>query len=109
MAIFHSVCAGAVEAQGAQDQKGARGRPGEGGTKGREDGVPGAEGRHEVCRFLVLCDSVLTMPACSWKEFLLRALCRPFVLFAQEPIIQLFGVYLAFVYGTVYRKYSCRL
>lgn len=38
----------------------------------------------------------------SWREFLVRALCRPFVLFAQEPIIQLFGVYLAFVYGTVY-------
>lgn len=38
----------------------------------------------------------------KWKEFLLRALCRPFVLFAQEPIIQLFGIYLAFVYGVVY-------
>ena len=38
----------------------------------------------------------------KWKDFLLHALCRPFVLFAQEPIIQLFGVYLAFVYGVVY-------
>jgi hypothetical protein len=38
----------------------------------------------------------------SWKEFLLRSLIRPFVLFFEEPIIQLFGVYLAFVYGVLY-------
>ncbi|PSS22698.1 hypothetical protein PHLCEN_2v2995 [Hermanssonia centrifuga] len=38
----------------------------------------------------------------SWKELIVRSLLRPFILFAQEPIIQLFGVYLAFVYGTVY-------
>ncbi|EKM53500.1 uncharacterized protein PHACADRAFT_259918 [Phanerochaete carnosa HHB-10118-sp] len=36
------------------------------------------------------------------KEFLIQSLCRPFALFFQEPIIQLFGIYLAFVYGTVY-------
>lgn len=40
----------------------------------------------------------------SWKEFMIHSLVRPFVLFAEEPIIQLFGVYLAFVYGTIYRK-----
>ena len=38
----------------------------------------------------------------SLKEFIVRSLVRPFVLFAQEPIIQLFGVYLAFVYGVIY-------
>jgi len=38
----------------------------------------------------------------SWREFMVRSLVRPFVLFAEEPIIQLFGVYLAFVYGTIY-------
>ncbi|KAJ3553505.1 hypothetical protein NM688_g3576 [Phlebia brevispora] len=36
------------------------------------------------------------------KHLIARALVRPFVLFAQEPILQLFGIYLAFVYGTVY-------
>ncbi|KAI0698229.1 MFS polyamine transporter [Cytidiella melzeri] len=37
-----------------------------------------------------------------WQDFLVRSLVRPFALFIQEPIIQLFGVYLAFVYGVVY-------
>ena len=41
----------------------------------------------------------------SWREFMVRSLVRPFVLFAQEPIIQLFGVYLAFVYGVIYREF----
>ena len=36
---------------------------------------------------------------------MVHSLIRPFVLFAQEPIIQLFGVYLAFVYGTIYREF----
>lgn len=44
-----------------------------------------------------------------WRDFLLQSLCRPFVLFFQEPIIQLFGVYLAIVYGTVYRTCSSPL
>lgn len=43
----------------------------------------------------------------SWKEHLLRSLVRPFVLFIQEPIIQLFGVYLAFVYGILYCMFFC--
>lgn len=41
----------------------------------------------------------------SWQEFLLRSLVRPFALFVQEPIIQLFGAYMAFVYGNLYRVY----
>lgn len=38
------------------------------------------------------------------KHLILTALTRPFIMFAQEPILQLFGVYFAFVYGTIYRK-----
>ncbi|CAL1711150.1 unnamed protein product [Somion occarium] len=38
----------------------------------------------------------------SWEEPFTEALIRPFILFAQEPIIQLFGLYLALSYGTVY-------
>ncbi|KAL6301413.1 MFS polyamine transporter [Sparassis latifolia] len=37
-----------------------------------------------------------------WKRLFAKSLFRPFILFAQEPIIQLLGIYLAFVYGTVY-------
>lgn len=40
------------------------------------------------------------------REWLIRSLVRPFTLFIQEPIIQLFGVYLAFVYGVLYST-SC--
>lgn len=43
-----------------------------------------------------------------WGEIMQKALVRPFVLFAQEPIIQLFGIYLAFVYGTIYCRSSIR-
>ncbi|PCH33985.1 MFS polyamine transporter [Wolfiporia cocos MD-104 SS10] len=38
----------------------------------------------------------------SLAEFIRKALVRPFVLFAQEPIIQLIGLYLAFIYGVIY-------
>ncbi|KZT02454.1 MFS polyamine transporter [Laetiporus sulphureus 93-53] len=38
----------------------------------------------------------------TFGEFVQKALVRPFVLFAQEPIIQLFGLYLAFIYGVIY-------
>ncbi|KZT75016.1 MFS polyamine transporter [Daedalea quercina L-15889] len=31
-----------------------------------------------------------------------KALIRPFAMFVQEPIIQLFGVYMAFIYGVIY-------
>ena len=34
---------------------------------------------------------------------MVKALFRPFSLFIREPIIQLFGVYMAFVYGLLYR------
>ncbi|KAI0778356.1 MFS polyamine transporter [Trametes elegans] len=38
----------------------------------------------------------------NYKEFIARALLRPFILFATEPIIQLVAVYLAFIYGVIY-------
>lgn len=31
-----------------------------------------------------------------------KALTRPFIMFAHEPIIQLFGLYMAFIYGVIY-------
>ncbi|TFY69980.1 hypothetical protein EVJ58_g103 [Rhodofomes roseus] len=31
-----------------------------------------------------------------------KSLTRPFIMFAQEPIIQLFGLYMAFIYGVIY-------
>ncbi|KZP20080.1 MFS polyamine transporter [Athelia psychrophila] len=38
----------------------------------------------------------------SWKERVSNAVFRPFIMFWQEPILQVFGVYLAFLYGMVY-------
>lgn len=37
-----------------------------------------------------------------WKEIFAKAIIRPFALFVEEPIIQLLGVYIAFVYGLIY-------
>ncbi|PCH40176.1 MFS polyamine transporter [Wolfiporia cocos MD-104 SS10] len=37
-----------------------------------------------------------------WKQIFSKALVRPFKLFFREPIIQLLGVYMAFIYGTLY-------
>nr|VWO97204.1 Uncharacterized protein [Ganoderma boninense] len=41
-------------------------------------------------------------PEREWRNFVINALVRPFVLFAREPIIQLLGCYMAFMYGTLY-------
>ncbi|KAI5115610.1 hypothetical protein M0805_006818 [Coniferiporia weirii] len=38
----------------------------------------------------------------SWKQIMVKAIVRPFALFAKEPIIQLLGIYMAFVYGLIY-------
>ncbi|KAF9787003.1 MFS polyamine transporter [Thelephora terrestris] len=38
----------------------------------------------------------------SWKHLLQVRLIRPFVFFITEPVIQLFGLYLAFTYGVMY-------
>ncbi|KAF9458415.1 MFS polyamine transporter [Collybia nuda] len=37
-----------------------------------------------------------------WKFILRKALTRPFVMFAHETIIQLLGIYMAFMYGVFY-------
>ncbi|RPD55901.1 MFS polyamine transporter [Lentinus tigrinus ALCF2SS1-6] len=38
----------------------------------------------------------------NYGHFFFVSICRPFVLWAQEPIVQLLGVYLAFIYGIIY-------
>jgi hypothetical protein len=40
-----------------------------------------------------------------WKRILTNALIRPFLLFAYEPIVQLLGLYMAFIYGVLYCEY----
>ncbi|TFK37877.1 MFS polyamine transporter [Crucibulum laeve] len=37
-----------------------------------------------------------------WKAIFSKALTRPFAIFAHEPIVQLLGVYMAFLYGIFY-------
>lgn len=41
-----------------------------------------------------------------WQQIVSKALVRPFKLFYFEPIVQLLGVYMAFVYGLLYCE-SC--
>ncbi|RPD59300.1 MFS polyamine transporter [Lentinus tigrinus ALCF2SS1-7] len=38
----------------------------------------------------------------NYRHFFFVSICRPFILSVQEPIVQLFGLYLAFVYGIIY-------
>ena len=40
-----------------------------------------------------------------WKRIFANALTRPFAMFAREPIIQLLGLYMAFVYGLLYCRF----
>lgn len=40
----------------------------------------------------------------SWQTIMAKSLSRPFALFAHEPIIQLLGIYMAYLYGLLYRK-----
>ncbi len=42
----------------------------------------------------------------SWKAIFSKALARPFKMFIYEPIVQLLGVYMAFLYGLLYSGYS---
>ncbi|KAL0954037.1 hypothetical protein HGRIS_005191 [Hohenbuehelia grisea] len=37
-----------------------------------------------------------------WKTIMTRSLVRPFALFFREPIVQILGVYMAFIYGVFY-------
>ncbi|KAF9010981.1 MFS polyamine transporter [Hymenopellis radicata] len=38
----------------------------------------------------------------TWQHIFSKALVRPFVIFVREPIIQVVGLYMAFVYGVFY-------
>ncbi|KAH7912686.1 major facilitator superfamily domain-containing protein [Hygrophoropsis aurantiaca] len=38
----------------------------------------------------------------TWQQIMRKSLIRPFALFAHEPIVQLLGVYMAYLYGTLY-------
>ena len=40
----------------------------------------------------------------DWQQIVSKALVRPFKLFYSEPIVQLLGAYMAFVYGLLYRE-----
>ncbi|CCL98322.1 uncharacterized protein FIBRA_00316 [Fibroporia radiculosa] len=46
--------------------------------------------------------TVFQTPERVWKQLILKAMVRPFVLLIQEPIIQLVALYLAFIYGVIY-------
>ena len=55
-------------------------------------------------RAMVLTISTYFIPRDSrWKRIFAKALTRPFQLFAQESIIQILGIYMAFLYGLFYR------
>lgn len=43
----------------------------------------------------------LTTPL-SWQIIMSAAMVRPFVMFWEEPILQIFGIYFAFLYGMIY-------
>ncbi|KAJ8502615.1 hypothetical protein ONZ45_g11590 [Pleurotus djamor] len=38
----------------------------------------------------------------NWKHIMKKSLIRPFMLFFAEPIVQLLGLYMAFIYGVFY-------
>ncbi|KAG2341344.1 MFS polyamine transporter [Suillus weaverae] len=38
----------------------------------------------------------------SWRIIMAKSLSRPFALFAHEPIVQLLGIYMAYLYGILY-------
>jgi hypothetical protein len=38
----------------------------------------------------------------SWRTIMKKSLSRPFALFAHEPIVQLLGIYMAYLYGSLY-------
>ncbi|KAF9246143.1 MFS polyamine transporter [Melanogaster broomeanus] len=38
----------------------------------------------------------------TWQAIMTKALVRPFLMLYHEPILQLLGIYLAYLYGTIY-------
>ena len=49
---------------------------------------------------------VLNRSFTSWATIFRKALTRPFLIFYQEQIAQLLGVYMAFIYGLFYSTFS---
>ena len=51
---------------------------------------------------LLLFVAVYAYISNSWKAIFSKALVRPFKLFMYEPIVQVLGLYMAFLYGVLY-------
>ena len=89
---YHSVRVGVAEAQGTCDKDGTRIGSGEGRAKDSADHISDTKRRRGVCYdFSTFAHYLLTSPR---VERVSRTLASP-PLFAQEPIVQLFGLYLA--------------
>ena len=54
----------------------------------------------------ILTGTVALTISFRWQHLVVKALVRPFALFVREPIVQLLGIYMAFIYGTLYREYT---
>ncbi|KAG0697178.1 MFS polyamine transporter [Suillus ampliporus] len=39
-----------------------------------------------------------------WRAIMIKSLIRPFALFVREPIVQLLGIYMGYLYGILYRR-----
>ncbi|KDQ23017.1 hypothetical protein PLEOSDRAFT_1094703 [Pleurotus ostreatus PC15] len=46
--------------------------------------------------------TIYDTPDRTWQSIMLKSLTRPFMLFFSEPILQVLGVYMAFIYGVFY-------
>ncbi len=72
-------------------------------------GLTKTYGQYTIARtdraYLALPLSLILNPYVTrrWQAIMTRSLTRPFMLFFNEPILQVFGVYMAFVYGVFYR------
>ena len=55
---------------------------------------------------VIVPDIVLSrLTTFSWQAIMAKALVRPFALFVKEPIIQLLGLYMAYLYGLMYGEW----
>ncbi|KAK7462878.1 hypothetical protein VKT23_007457 [Stygiomarasmius scandens] len=59
---------------------------------------PEKDGKHSPTHFRTVFEGEDR----SWKTIFSKALTRPFMLFAREPIIQLLGAYMSLIYGVFY-------
>lgn len=58
----------------------------------------GADRQSVLLSIVRFSAEAVSCAAYSWKSIFTKALTRPFMLFACQPIIQLLGLYMAFVY-----------